>query len=178
MSCFDARPKWYSATEHPDKMDDIRHRSPVRFGLFEADLDASELRRQGVRVRLQEQPFQVLAMLLQRPGEVVARKELQRRLWPADTFVDFDRGLNRAINKLREALGDSSGSPRFIETVPRRGYRFMAPVEITEAHVSSARSEGSQARQPLTKPALLAAAGGLVVILLVSLGWMIGPVHF
>ena len=106
-------------------------------------------------------------MLLERPGEVVPREELQKRLWPGDTFVDFDRGLNRAINKLREALGDSSGSPRFIETVPRRGYRFIAPVEIAEAHASSARSEGSQPRQPLKKPALLAAAGGLALILLV-----------
>ncbi|MGI8961508.1 MAG: winged helix-turn-helix domain-containing protein [Bryobacteraceae bacterium] len=102
---------------------------PIRFGIFELDLQTGELRRQGYKVKLQEQPFQVLVMLLERPGEVVTREELQRKLWPVDTFVDFERGLNRAVNKLREALGDDSDSPRFIETLPRRGYRFVAPVE-------------------------------------------------
>jgi DNA-binding winged helix-turn-helix (wHTH) protein/WD40 repeat protein len=102
---------------------------PTRFGLFEVDLQAGELRRQGYKVKLQEQPFQVLAMLLERPGEVVTREELQRKLWPADTFVDFERGLNGAINKLREALGDNAVNPRFIETLPKRGYRFVMPVE-------------------------------------------------
>ena len=102
----------------------------LRFGVFEADLRTGELRKNGMKVRLQEQPFQVLAALLERPGEMVAREELRQRLWPADTFVDFDHSLNTAINKLREALGDSAGSPRFIETLARRGYRFLAPVEI------------------------------------------------
>ena len=102
----------------------------LRFGVFEADLRTGELRKNGMKVRLQEQPFQVLATLLERPGEMVAREELRQRLWPADTFVDFDHSLNTAINKLREALGDSAGSPRFIETLARRGYRFLAPVEI------------------------------------------------
>jgi eukaryotic-like serine/threonine-protein kinase len=102
---------------------------PIRFGIFEVDLQAGELRRQGYKVKLQEQPFQVLVLLLERPGEVVTREELQKKLWPADTFVDFERGLNRAINKLREALGDDAESPRFIQTLPRRGYRFLAPVE-------------------------------------------------
>src|SRR5437870_11978303 len=102
---------------------------PIRFGIFEVDLQAGELRRQGYKVKLQEQPFQVLVMLLERPGEVVTREELQKKLWPADTFVDFERGLNRAINKLREALGDEADNPRFIETLPRRGYRFLAPVD-------------------------------------------------
>ncbi|PYT24458.1 MAG: hypothetical protein DMG57_28495 [Acidobacteria bacterium] len=105
---------------------------PIRFGIFEVDLQAGELRRQGYKVKLQDQPFQVLVMLLERPGEVVTREELQKKLWPADTFVDFERGLNRAINNLREALGDDADSPRFIETLPRRGYRFVAPVETTE----------------------------------------------
>jgi DNA-binding winged helix-turn-helix (wHTH) protein len=102
---------------------------PIRFGIFEVDLQAGELRRQGHKVKLQDQPFQVLVMLLEHPGEVVTREELQKKLWPADTFVDFERGLNRAINKLREGLGDDADSPRFIETLPRRGYRFVPPVE-------------------------------------------------
>ena len=100
----------------------------IRFGLFEADLSAGELRRQGRNVKLQEQPFQVLAVLLRRPGEVVTREELQRELWPADTFVEFDQGLNTAIKKIRQALGDSADNPRFVATVPRKGYRFIAPV--------------------------------------------------
>ncbi len=103
------------------------------FGVFELDLRAGELRKHGLRVRLQEQPFQVLAMLLEHPGEVVTREELQRRLWPADTFVDFDHGLNKAISKIREALGDSAESPRFVETVARRGYRFPAEVKVADA---------------------------------------------
>ena len=89
---------------------------------------AGEVRRQGVRIKLQEQPFHVLTVLLQRPGEAVTREELRNENWPADTFVDFDNSLNTAINKLREALGDSADNPRFIETLPRRGYRFIAPV--------------------------------------------------
>jgi len=108
-------------------------RGRLRFGVFELDLRAGELRKHGLRVRLQEQPFQVLAMLLEHPGEVVIREELQKRLWPADTFVDFDHGLNKAISKIREALGDSTESPRFVETVARRGYRFLAEVKIADA---------------------------------------------
>ncbi len=104
----------------------------LRFGVFELDLRTGELRKHGLRVRLQEQPFQVLAMLLEHPGEVVAREELQKKLWPADTFVDFDHGLNKAISKIREALGDSAESPRFVETVARRGYRFLADVKVAE----------------------------------------------
>jgi DNA-binding winged helix-turn-helix (wHTH) protein len=101
----------------------------LRFGIFEADLRSGELRKNGVKVKLQEQPFQVLAMLLAHPGEVVTREELRQKLWPADTFVDFDHSLNTAINKLREALGDSASNPRFVETLARRGYRFLAPVQ-------------------------------------------------
>ena len=100
----------------------------VRFGVFEADLQARELRKSGRRLRLQDQPFFVLAALLERPGTVVTREELRQRLWPADTFVDFDHSLNTAVNKLREVLGDSAASPRFIETLARRGYRFVAEV--------------------------------------------------
>ena len=105
----------------------------IRFGLFEADLSAGELRRRGRKVPLQDQPFQVLALLLQHPGELVSREEFQRALWPSDTFVEFDEGLNKAIQKLRQALDDSSDNPRFIETLPRKGYRFIAPVDGNSA---------------------------------------------
>lgn len=105
----------------------------LRFGVFEVDLRAGELRKHGVRLRLQEQPFQVLAMLLERPGETVTREELRNRLWTAETFVDFDHGVNKAVNRIRDALGDSATSPRFVETVARRGYRFIADVRIVEA---------------------------------------------
>jgi TolB-like protein/DNA-binding winged helix-turn-helix (wHTH) protein len=101
----------------------------VRFGTFEADLNARELRKSGVRIKLHGQPFEVLAMMLERPGELVTREDLRQRLWPTDTFVDFDHGVNTAINRLREALSDSAENPRFVETVPRRGYRLIAPVE-------------------------------------------------
>jgi len=108
----------------------LETRSPaiLRFGVFEVDVRSGELRKQGARIRLQEQPFHVLTVLLQRPGEVVTREELRNQNWPPDTFVDFDNSLNTAINKLREALDDSADNPRFIETLPRRGYRFIAPV--------------------------------------------------
>jgi len=105
----------------------------VCFGPFEADLCSCELRKHGLRVKLQDQPFQVLRLLLQRPGEMISRKELREKLWPADTFVDFDTGLNTAIKKLRDALGDSAEEPRYIETLPRRGYRLIVPVEKAEA---------------------------------------------
>jgi len=101
---------------------------PIRFGAFELEPESGELRKQGLKVRLQEQPFQILQILLEHPGKVVTREELQQRIWPSDTFVDFDHGLYNAIKKLREALGDSADTPRYIETLSRRGYRFIAPV--------------------------------------------------
>src|SRR5215467_5383699 len=108
----------------------------MRFGSFEADPAAGELRKQGVKVKLQEQPFQILLMLLEHPGQVVTREALRSRLWPSDTFVDFDHGLNKAIKKLREALGDSVENPQFIETLAKRGYRFIghtvAVVNVSE----------------------------------------------
>ncbi|HEY3930406.1 MAG TPA: winged helix-turn-helix domain-containing protein [Candidatus Koribacter sp.] len=106
--------------------------SRAKFGLYEADFAAGELRKNGNKLRLQEQPFQVLARLLDRAGQVVTREELREQLWAADTFVDFDHSLNTAINKLRDVLGDTAANPRFIETLPRRGYRFIAPVEWNE----------------------------------------------
>ena len=113
-----------------------------RFGVFELDVGAGELRKHGVRIRLQEQPLRVLAALLEHTGEVVTREELQRKLWPANTFVDFDHGVNKTINKIREALGDSAESPRFVETVARRGYRFLAEVKCADA----ARGTGGEQR--------------------------------
>src|SRR6058998_3532004 len=102
-------------------------RRVVRFGVFEVDLRAGELFKQGIRIKLQQQPFQILALLLEHPGEVVTREELRRRLWPADTLVDFEHSLNTAIKRLRETLGDSADTSVFIETLPRRGYRFLMP---------------------------------------------------
>jgi cholera toxin transcriptional activator len=103
-----------------------------RFGLYEVDPRTGELLREGKKIKLQDQPFQVLLALLERPNAIVTREELRLRLWPSDTFVDFDHGLNTAINKLRDALRDSASNPRFIETLARRGYRFVAPVERVE----------------------------------------------
>ena len=100
-------------------------RRVVRFGTFEADLLTGELRRQGKKIRIQEQAFQVLKALLERPGQLVTREELRERIWPPPIFVDYDHGLNKAVNKLRHALDDKAANPRFIETMPRRGYRFI-----------------------------------------------------
>ena len=101
----------------------------VRFGVFEVDFAAEELRKNGVKLRLQGQPFRILALLLERAGEIVTREELRQKLWTSDTFVDFDHSLNTAVNKIRDTLGDSASSPRYIETLARKGYRFLAPVE-------------------------------------------------
>ena len=117
----------------------------VRLGTFEVDLRAGELRKAGVKLKLTGQPFQVLAIQLENPGQVVAREELQKRLW-RDTFVDFDHNLNAAINKIREVLGDSAESPRFVETLPRRGYRFIAPTEV--AQVGLTFDSGAMWRAP------------------------------
>lgn len=112
-----------------DLRSDLRPAQRYRFGVFEADAATGELRRQGMRVKLNAQPFQVLLMLLERPGQLVTRDEICRVLWPEGTFVDYEHGVNSAVNRIREALGDTAGSPRFVETLARRGYRFLAPVE-------------------------------------------------
>jgi DNA-binding winged helix-turn-helix (wHTH) protein len=111
----------------------------VRFATFEVDLRSGEVHKSGVKLKLGGQPFQVLAILLEQPGEVVTREELHKRLWP-DTFVDVDNNLNTAINKIREVLGDSAENPRFVETLPRRGYRFIAPIDGVKAFMVSVRS--------------------------------------
>ncbi len=146
----------------------------IRFGVFEVDLRAGEFRKQGLKVKLQEQPLQVLAMLLERPGEVVTREELQKKIWPGNTFVDFDHGLDKAINKIRQALSDSADSPRFIETLPRRGYRFMAPVESARAHLRVRPTEGLHPGTSLLKRRLIASAVPLLAILFLSLGLNVG----
>ena len=110
---------------------EIQNAQAVRFATFEVDLRAGELHKNGLKLKLGGQPFQVLAILLERPGGVVTREELQKRLWP-DTFVDVDHNLNTAINKIREVLGDSAENPRFVETLARRGYRFIGAVNGTE----------------------------------------------
>ncbi len=118
----------------------------LRFGVFELDTAAGELRKSGARIRLQEQPFQVLSVLLENAGRVVTREDLRQKIWPADTFVDFDHSLNTAVNKIREALGDSASSPRFVETLARRGYRFIAPVNGVETDTTSPHAQNSPAK--------------------------------
>jgi Tol biopolymer transport system component/DNA-binding winged helix-turn-helix (wHTH) protein len=120
----------------------------IRFSSFEADLRTRELRKHGLKLKLQDQPFQVLAMLLERPGELVTREEIRARLWPQDTFVDFDHGLNAAVRRLREALNDNAEAPRFVETLPRRGYRFITPVEPKD-NGRSIRLEAQPANSPV-----------------------------
>jgi len=143
----------------------------VQFGLFEVDLQARELRKSGVKIKLNEQPFQVLTVLLERPGEVITREELQTRLWPADTFVDFDLSLNGAVKKLRTALGDESDNPRFVETLYRRGYRFIAPVSGQVANAGNgagslpADSLRSEAPTMFWRRLAFIAGSGLAVLL-------------
>ena len=157
----------------------------LRFGTFQVDLRAGELHKQGKRVKLQEQPFQVLAVLVQRSGDVVTREELRSQIWSADTFVDFDNSLNAAINKLREALGDSADNPRFIETLPRRGYRLIVPVAVglpssgqsvemvpsnrLTATVSTTHSEPTPPARFLLRWIAIGAAGTLIVAVLAYL---------
>jgi cholera toxin transcriptional activator len=114
-------------------MAEIRPVRRYRFGTFEADAATGELRRQGIRIKINAQPFQLLLLLLDSPGQVLTRDEIRRQLWPDGTFVDFDHGVNSAINRIREALGDSAGNPLFVQTLARRGYRFVAPVEALES---------------------------------------------
>ena len=141
---------------------EARFSAILRFGVFEVDLRAGELRKQGARIKLQEQPFHVLTVLLQRAGEVVTREELRNQNWPADTFVDFDNSLNTAINRLREALGDSADSPRFIETLPRRGYRFIAPVTGADG-TTGGNAAGVNAAAPARSRKIVVTVAAVVV---------------
>jgi len=121
-----------------------------RFGVFEVDATTGELRKSGVRIKLHSQPFQVLMMLLERPGEILTREEISRDLWPDGTFVDYEHGVNSAVNRLREALGDKASSPRFVETLARRGYRFLAPVERVSREAGA--TDTAPAVQPEARP--------------------------
>jgi DNA-binding winged helix-turn-helix (wHTH) protein len=151
----------------------------VRFGAFEADVRTGELRKDGVKLKFSGQPFQVLVILLEHPGDVVTREELQKRLWP-DTFVDVERNLNTAINKIREVLGDSAESPRYLETLPRRGYRFIAPVEPAPSHTGQDPIEDSIEKpiDKLEKPRNhrpyygLVIFSGLVLVLVLAAGFL------
>src|SRR5258708_3788464 len=139
----------------------------VRFGVYEFDLRSGELRKHGIRIKLQEQPCQILSILLEHRGEMVTREELQRRLWPSDTFVDFDHSLNTAVMRLREALNDSSDSPRFIETLPPPRYPFVSPVEEKSASENDSTQaqtgEVSALQSTIAKnsPTILAVSPGL-----------------
>jgi cholera toxin transcriptional activator len=128
-------------------MTDSRQARRYRFGVFEADAATGELRKQGVRIKVNVQPFQVLLMLLERPGELLTREEISRELWPEGTFVDYEHGVNSAINRIREALGDRARNPRFVETLARRGYRFLAPVQRVADD-----AESSTILSPMTEP--------------------------
>ena len=149
----------------------------VRFGVFELDRRSGELRKEGVRVRLQEQPLRVLDALLSEPGEPVTREVLRQRLWPDETFVDFDNGLNRAINRLRAALGDEAGSPRFIETLDRRGYRFIAPVGGVDAPAATRPPAAATSAARWKSPAGWIAAS-VAVMGLVAAAIALGPARW
>lgn len=167
-------------------------RELISFGSFQCDVCSGELRKNGLKVRLADQPFRLLAILLERPGEVVARQELREKLWTTDTYVDFDDSLNTAVNKLRTALGDDPENPRFVETIPRRGYRFLAPVEFTERRnggLQAAAAQGDKAsaghrsvaidqapatpeRRSSLKPALLF-AGVAILLFALTAAWLL-----
>ena len=137
----------------------------LQFGPFEADVQTEELSRQGVQLRLPRQSFQILAILLQKPGQLITRDELQQALWPSDTFVDFDKGINAAINRLREALGDSAENPRYVETLPRRGYRFIAPVGRPNSTALPARVRKGFFQNLTPKPRWLSVGVTLLALL-------------
>src|SRR5215472_12117757 len=156
---------------------DVKKTRIIHFSIFELDLKAGELRRNGTKVKIQEQPFQILAALLERPGEVVTREELRNRLWPADTFVDFDHGLNAAIKRLRDALGESAETPVFVETLARRGYRFIAPITVngtTAAAVADAAENPPITAGPTARTGALRALAllGAVIVLAVAGLWI------
>jgi Tol biopolymer transport system component/DNA-binding winged helix-turn-helix (wHTH) protein len=168
---------------------DMETTSPsiIRFGAFEADLSSGELRKFGTRIKLQDRPFQILAILLEQPGQTITREQLQSRLWPADTFVDFEHGLNTAINKLRQALSDDPDNPRFVETLPKRGYRFIAPVSKANGVASTVAQNAAtspdapigtvtasrvtaRGRSAFLRRRLFSAIVGILVLAVISVG--------
>jgi TolB-like protein/DNA-binding winged helix-turn-helix (wHTH) protein len=150
-------------------LDEAHPSDVVRFAVFEADLRSGELRKSGVRIKLQDQPFRLLRILLAHPGEVVTREELQRQIWPSDTFVDFDRGLNNAVKRLREALGDTADAPRYIETLPKRGYRFIGTLRDTEDRTGTVPDRPAGTAPPKsTRRGVKVAVGALALAILLS----------
>jgi TolB-like protein/DNA-binding winged helix-turn-helix (wHTH) protein/Tfp pilus assembly protein PilF len=147
--------------------------SRIGFGVFEVDLRAGELRKNGSRVKLEGQPFQILALLLERPGQVVTREELQQKLWPADTFVDFEHSINAAVKRLRDALDDSADSPRYIETLPRRGYRFIYPINGSS---TPAPPPAAWWRRPQVAGPFIAAFGLVALLLAANVGGIRGRI--
>jgi DNA-binding winged helix-turn-helix (wHTH) protein len=135
-------------------MQSPRPASVVRFGTFEVSIRSGEVRKAGMRIRVQQQPMKLLELLLERPGEVVTREELRGRVWPDEDFGDFDQAVNIAIAKLRNALGDSAENPRYIETLPKRGYRFIAEVSVVEPDAPTKREEPPAGELPVTAPAM------------------------
>src|SRR5580704_2165116 len=155
MLDFRAKPK--CAMESPPPS------SVVRFGTYEVSLQSGEVRKAGLRIRVQQQPMKLLEMLLEHPGEVVTREELRSRVWPSESFGDFDQALNIAIGKLRSALGDSADNPRYIETLPKRGYRFIADVSVLGTDARLRRPESVAADLPATEPGDMPQRSGLAV---------------
>jgi DNA-binding winged helix-turn-helix (wHTH) protein len=153
-------------------------RKIIRFGLFELDSAAGELRKQGLKIRLADQPLEILLLLLEHPGDVVSREAVRQRLWPGETFVDFDAGLNTAIKKLRDALGDPAENPRFVETLPRRGYRFIAPIETRTVSPPDSLPDNSPAGDVAAHakqaglPSWIWAATTAVAVLVVASAWL------
>ena len=146
-------------------------RGVLRFGVFEADLDAGELRKGGTKIRMQEQPFQVLSVLLQGAGALVSREELRQQVWGERTFVEFDHALNTAIKKIRIAIGDDAATPQYIETIPKRGYRFIAPVQKQAVFVVDGTTHAASGRKAV--PAWILAVAGCALVALASLAlWM------
>jgi len=145
-------------------MEPLQPNSVVRFGTYEVSLQSGEVRKAGLRIRVQQQPMKLLEILLEHPGEVVTREELRSRVWPSESFGDFDQALNIAIGKLRSALGDSAESPRFIETLPKRGYRFIADVSVVDTDARPKRQEPVGGELPATDPGHTIQGAGLAVV--------------
>src|ERR1700691_5349040 len=144
-------------------MESLPPNSVVRFGTYEVSLQSGEVRKAGLRIRLQQQPMKLLEILLEHAGEVVSREELRSRVWPNEGFGDFDQALNISIGKLRSALGDSAENPRFIETLPKRGYRFIADVSVLDADASPKSQEPAAGDRPGTDPRQKIQGAGLAV---------------
>src|SRR6201982_3836127 len=144
-------------------MEPLRRTSVVRFGTFEVSFESGEIRKEGLRIRVQQQPLKLLQILLERPGEVVSREHLRNQLWANESFGDFDQAVNIAIGKLRNALGDSAENPRFIETLPKRGYRFIADVSVVDADARLRGPESSSGDLPATEHGHKGQGAGLTV---------------